>query len=294
MSETATQADAPAPTDIEVRARAMGWKPKEEYRGPDAGWRDADEFVRRGETELPVIRERYRATERKLAEVSGELKQATTVIADLTERFRTSDERAYKRAKADLVRERDAAIETGDKAAVHRVDAEIAEVERTAPKPVAPAPTAPPPQAPHPDAVEWAARNRWYQAGTDLANYAMGIHQGLLRTEPDLTVAENLERVTSAMRALYPDRIPAARAARQTPAEQEPPDDNPRRTEPAAVSGSSAPRGPARPNPRSFEAMPADSRAAFTKYAKAMEGKGKPLTKEEWAGTYWGQFQESA
>lgn len=301
MSATTQQVTDPEPlppTDIESRARAMGWKPKEEYRGPEAAWRDADEFVRRGETELPVIRERYRATERKLAEVSGQLTQATTVIADLTDRFRTSDERAYKRAKADLIRERDAAIETGDKAAVHRVDAEIAEVERTAPKPLPAAPAAPAPTAPHPDAVQWAARNPWYRPGTDLANYAMNIHQGLLQTEPDLTVAENLDRVTEAMRALYPARIPApARAAPRTNghAEPEPPDpDNPRRQEPASVSSSSAPRGPSRPGPRSFDAMPSDSKAAFTKYSKAMEGKGKPLTKEEWAASYWDQFQESA
>jgi len=301
MSTTTQQAldpEPPAQTDIESRARAMGWKPKEEYRGPEAAWRDAEEFVRRGETELPVIRERYRATERKLAEVSGELKQATGVIADLTERFRTSDERAYKRAKADLIKERDAAIETGDKAAVHKLDGEIAEVERTAPKPPPPAPAAPAPTAPHPEAVQWAARNPWYQPGTDLANYAMNIHTGLLQTEPTLTVAENLDRVTEAMRALYPQRIPPAARPAPRPnghAETDPPtDDNPRRQEPAAVSGSSAPRGPARPGTRSFEAMPSDSKAAFTKYAKAMEGKGKPLTKEEWAASYWDQFQESA
>lgn len=304
MSQTTTaEADAPAaPTDVEVRARAMGWKPQEEYRGPAAGWRDAEEFVRRGETELPVIRERYRATERKLAEVSGELKQATTVIADLTDRFRTSDERAYKRAKADLVRERDAAIETGDKAAVHRVDAEIAEVERTAPKP----PAAPQPQPPaqpnsvHPEVLSWDARNPWYRHNPDMAQEAQAIHMRLLEREPTLTLTENLDRVTDAMRGLYPDRVTTARLNRPLgqrtngAPESDPEPENPRRQEAAAVSGSSAPRGPARPGARSFEAMPSDSKAAFTKYSKAMDGKGKPLTKDEWAASYWDQFQESA
>jgi hypothetical protein len=38
--------------------------------------------------------------------------------------------------------------------------------------------------------------------------------------------------------------------------------------------------------------MPEASKQAFTRYAKQLEGKGAPLTKEEWAQSYWEQFEE--
>ena len=69
-------------------------------------------------------------------------------------------------------------------------------------------------------------------------------------------------------------------------------DDNPRRSEPAAVAASSPSRGAQRTNPRSFDAIPKESKDAFARYAKMMNGKGAPLTKEEWASDYWSQFQE--
>ena len=277
-------ADNPPPS-IEDRARSMGWKPQEEYRGPADGWRDATEFVRRGEEELPVMRERNRNLERKLIDVERRLNEGTTVISDLTERFRTSDERAYRRAQADLMRERERAVETGDKAEFNRVDAEITELARTAPKPAVAAP-APAAAQMHPDVVAWDQRNPWFRQNPDIAAVAQQIHISLLQTDPGLPMADNLERVTAAVRQVFPGRIPAPASQQQQG------NDNPRRQEAAAVGGSTPPPGPQRASPRNFETMPKESKDAFHRYSKQMEGRGKPLSKEEWAGTYWEQFQE--
>lgn len=282
--------------DVETRARAMGWKPQEEFRGNPADWRGADEFIRRGEQELPVLRERYRAQERQIVALRAGQDESTSVIKDLTERFRTADERAYKRARAELQKERDAAIEVGDKAAVHRADAELAELDETKPKAAAAAPAvaAAPAAAvavPHPEAIAWHQRNPWYQSDPVLTQAALRAHHELLNTEPDLSVGENLERVTQSLRAMYPGRIAAPAATRAAAAEVDP--DNPRRAEAGAVTASSASRGPARPNARSFANMPAESKDAYKRYAKQLEGKGKPLTEAEWATDYWSQFEEA-
>lgn len=276
-------------SDVEARARVLGWKPQAEYKGPPTGWRSAEEFIRRGEEELPVLRERSRATERRLQAVQTDLQQATGVIADLTERFRTADERAYKRARADLDKERALAVETGDTAKFREVEAEIADLETTKPKPAeARRPAAPATEQReevHPDALAWAAKNPWYHADAQMRNAALAVHQQLLAAEPDLSVSDNLARVTETVRAMFPGRGGAA--ARMPPVE-----DNPRRDEPAAV-GSGREPSRHRSNARNFDGMPRESKEAYTKYAKAMAGKGKPLTKDEWAGDYWAQFEEA-
>jgi hypothetical protein len=64
-----------APPDTEVRARTMGWVPKEEYKGNPDNWRDANEFVRRGEEILPIVQERNRDLTRRLTELETRSQQ---------------------------------------------------------------------------------------------------------------------------------------------------------------------------------------------------------------------------
>ena len=52
--------DDPPEITLEQRARAMGWKPLAEYRGDPRRWTDAAEFIRKGEEELPVLRDQSR------------------------------------------------------------------------------------------------------------------------------------------------------------------------------------------------------------------------------------------
>lgn len=295
-AQRAVEGDKPggdtSDTGIEARARLMGWRPKEEFRGPAEAWRDAEEFIRRGEEELPVLRERARASERRMTQMQTDLSETKGVLADFTERFRTADERAYKRARADLEKERLAAIEAGDVPAVRRIEGEVAELDEGKPKPSAEAkrPAAVPPAADagvHPDAVAWGRENGWYYADQGMRDAAMGVHQSLLVAEPDLSLRDNLARVTATIRTMFPGRVPEARRA---PAREED-DENERRNEPAAVGSGREGRGGGRPKAGSFDAMPADSKAAFARYSKSLDGKGKPLTKEEWAVDYWAQFE---
>jgi hypothetical protein len=301
VDDKAIEVDDGAQNEIEVRARAMGWKPQNEYRGPAGHWRDAAEFVRRGEDELPIVRERYRAAERKIDELKGQLDRTTAVISELTERTRTRDERAYQRAKRDLLSERDAAVEVGDTKAFRRIEAELEDLQKEAPTVVrsgtqaAAAGAVSQPQEPHPDAVRWAHANPLYQTDAAMAQEAHAEHIRLLNLEPSLSVTENLTRVTNILKARYPGRIEASMGQRgPAPAERQQvdgSDSNPKRAEPAAVTSSAAPRGPQRVSARSFEAMPSDSKDAFYRYQKSMSGKGQPLKKEEWAADYWQQFE---
>ena len=272
-------------TDVEARARSMGWKPKEEYRGPTGAWRDAATFVSKGENDLPILRERLRKQEQDLAAIRKGQDDATNVVLDLTERLRTADERAYKKARERVLAEREQAVEAGDKSAFAAAERELAEIDETKPKPVTkPAPAAP---AIAPEVLDWVKDNQWFETDGDMAEAARRIHGKLLKSQPHWSVAENLAEVTKRIRAAFPDNFPGDRAPDPDAATtDDAPPPNPRRAQPASVAASTPTA--ARPNPKSidalFAALPPDEKAAFERYRKQIDSKpnAKPLTKEEW------------
>lgn len=292
--------------DIERRARDAGWKPLDEYKGNPAQWRDAATFLKRGEEELPILRERLRKQERDLADLKRTGSASLQAQQEMADRLRRADERAYAKAKADLEAQKREAVQNGDTAAFDAVEASIKALDEDA-KPAArqqqqqPAAQAAAVGVPPPEVQAWGRRNPWFQALPELKSVAESIHIRLLTEEPDLSLAENLERMTAEMREMYPDRVrslgdaqrPAARQQAAAGGEGEE-DDNPRRRQAPAVAASGGDTGPRRAGAHTFEAMPKDSREAFTRYAKQFEAKEgfKPLTKAEWAADYWAQFEE--
>lgn len=256
---------------VESRARRMGWKPAEELRvQPRGGVLSAEEFLERGETDLPILRERLRSQDGQIVSMSKKLDEATTVITRLSDQFRTVEQRAYSRARQDLEKERESAIANADVREVKRLDSEIRELDKTAPAEprVATTPDKAA-EAINQDAAAWLADgNDWFTKSPDLAAEAQALHMSYQRTHPHLSVRANLDKVTDTIRRLYPERF-----------------ENTRRSAPAAVSPSSQ-GGAKRPDPKSFDALPADAKRDYDRYVKALAGKGKPFTKEEYAQYY--------
>ena len=49
-------------TDVEARARDMGWSPRDSWRGKAEDWIDAETFVKRGTEILPILRAKSRGS----------------------------------------------------------------------------------------------------------------------------------------------------------------------------------------------------------------------------------------
>lgn len=47
--EQPQEVQAPQYSDAEIHAMETGWKPKDQYTGPEGKWVDAEEYLRRGE-----------------------------------------------------------------------------------------------------------------------------------------------------------------------------------------------------------------------------------------------------
>ena len=210
-SGAAIPGEAPAAPDTEARARAQGWVPKEEFRGPADKWRDADEFVRRGEEELPILRERSRTLERKLAEIERENSTRYQRLEKLTEaaltRQRHDLQSRYEAAMRDAAATGD--VQRYDQLRVQQYEAVSDFDKRTRPpvedqtqndKNAAPA---------HEQAAveQWVEKNSWFRSDEELNMAAQGVHMRLRRDKPGMSLSENLAEVAREVRRRYPDKF---------------------------------------------------------------------------------------
>lgn len=107
--------------EVISQAKEMGWVPKDEYRGDKNNWRDADEFVERGEHILPIVQATVKKLKAELLTRDGEvasLKKAVessqTAIKALQKSYTESTAQKVADARAQLRAELKAAKEVGD------------------------------------------------------------------------------------------------------------------------------------------------------------------------------------
>lgn len=151
-----TDPTPPEPSDAEVQAMEMGWKPKEEFDGDTNKWVPADEFIRRQE-----LFDKIHAQNKKL-------KDMEKALQELSVHHKRVAEVEYKRALAELREKKKDALETGDADAVIRIEEEMEsmrEAQAAAPKPD----TAP---KIDPRFVSWVNRNTWYNNDPEMREYA--------------------------------------------------------------------------------------------------------------------------
>lgn len=313
--------------DVIARARRMGWKAPGEFRGDPAKAVTAQQFLDKA-VDPAILADRYqvldsrhsnleaahRASQAELAAMRQAQAETLDSVKALTAMSRNAEERGYKRAEAELKAQREAAVQGGDTAAFAAADAALDELKMTKPTPAAAAPaqqqTPPTQQHPAPTqqqqgapdlavVAEWVERNPYYQmighppkaeGNPQLTLEADGMFNGIKAANPQGNLSQWLEETGRRMRLIHPN-LPGSTPPQETRTNE--PASNPRRSEPGAVSpasGGGAPRAPAK---YTWDTMPQDSKDSYTKYAKQLEGHGEPLTKKEWAETYWGQFQDN-
>jgi hypothetical protein len=238
--------EKPEASDVEARARRMGWRPKDEYGGNPDRWVDAEKFIAKGENELPVLRERLRKLDGQLAETQSDLKSVLKLQ-------REQIERAVKKERERLQAEKREAIRAGDEARVDQIDAELAEAK-------APVEERPKNEVP-PEFVEWGKANPWFAQFPDMNAAAVGWYETLSKQRPDLTDTQKLRLISAEARKRYPERFPAQNKA------------------PSAVQGSNGTH--ARPKAKGWGDLPTEVRQV----AERLVSRGD-TTKEQYLKDY--------
>lgn len=100
--------------DYESEARELGWVPKDEFRGDESRWTDAESFVKRGETQMPLLKKQVETQKGEIDFLKRQVKKLAK-----------AEQNAYNAALEDLKRQQREAVEYGDVAAFEKVEARI-------------------------------------------------------------------------------------------------------------------------------------------------------------------------
>lgn len=109
--------------DYEAEARRHGWTPKDDFKGDQSKWVDAETFVKRADEVMPFLKKQNGALKREVDDLKRQMRKA----ADF---FSKAEERAYKQALADIEQKHAEAVEMGDVAAAKRAVGEMRDLEK--------------------------------------------------------------------------------------------------------------------------------------------------------------------
>lgn len=105
---------APVERDYEAEAKAQGWTPKEDFRGDETRWVDAETFMKRADEVMPLLKKQNAHLKSEIDQLKRSMRK---VVA--------SERNAHANALAELEARQEAAVETGDVAEHRRIGTEI-------------------------------------------------------------------------------------------------------------------------------------------------------------------------
>lgn len=275
----------PEANDVEVRAREMGWRNQDEFKGDPDKWVDAEEYVRRGEHVLPLVKAENKRLVERTDEMSREIQRLTQVVAENQNSMRDFAHYAAEQLREKLEdqrRELSARLREArrdeDDAAVAGIEEEIEEnrERRQALKAIpkgaaAPAPAAPQKVEETPEYRAWLAKNPWF-TGTSRADQAKAAAAERFAIE----VAKSGKRgqaffdgVDAMLEEVYP---------------------TPRRTDPAEDGRPSGGGGAG--SGKGFAGLPADAKAKAREQVSRFVGPNKMFkTEGDWFAYYAKQYE---
>lgn len=197
-----TPPEAPVLNEIEQQAVQSGWVPKEDWKGAEDDWVPAKQFVKRGQLEAELKRQR--------AETSHKEK----VIKSMKDHYLTLKEDAKKELLETLKRSHRDAVKSEDYMEATKISLQMEEVEENLDRKFkhhdqhveqVTAPVSTPP----PEFYEWQERNKWYQIGNtdDMTVEADQLAVAYMKRKPDAPYTDMLNYVTERMTKLYPEKF---------------------------------------------------------------------------------------
>ena len=200
--------DVKQPSRYEIDAREMGWRPKDEWEGDPEKWRDAKEFVERGEL--------YG----KIDTMGRELKETKKALRMLQEHHTKVRETEYKRAVEELKALQKKHLEEGNSDGYIETTELLTDLRAEQKAREVVAEVTPKQQGVDPRFIEWVSENSWYEKNQEMRDYADIIGQGYAAKNPGINPELVLKYVTKEVKSRFKDSF-----------------QNPNREKPTAVEG---------------------------------------------------------
>lgn len=280
-------------TEVEVKAKEMGWSPKEEFRGDPEKWVDAETFVKRGEEVLPILKANNRRLQERIAQTDKKLEETNKLLASATDAIEALKATTSK-AALDTVRQQEVQLKGALKAAREADDVDqeldisarlqetrtaIKEAEKEASKPKVETPTPPTPENPndptkHPEWKSWIADNSWF--GKDKRKTAVALAAATeLREGGDTSEGRAFfDKITDEVDKVFNP----SKTTRETPSK---------------VEGTTGGGGGGSGRGKTYADLPAEAKQACMNVANRVVGPGRAhKSTEEWQKAYAAKYFE--
>lgn len=278
MSENQIVESAATP-EVQAKAEKMGWIPPSRFKGDPEKFVDADIYIERGETVLPILREHNKRLHTEMETLRAEnrrtqdaLRNATLAIEQIEERHSVETQKAVERAREQVKAQLAAASQAGDHEGVAELTDQLTKLnaaEREAETGKKPETAAPQAFVPDPELKAWNDENPWF--GKDRKKTAVALAAAEeLRTGGETAQGRDFfELVKAEVEKVFP------------PAEKETP------TSKVEEGRSGTPGESSRGGKKGFAALPQDAKDACNADVKKFVGPGKRYkTADEWRARY--------
>jgi len=261
---------------VEKEARIFGWVPKEEFRGSDSDWVDAEVFVKRGKEINPILRKNNELLMKKLDEKAKEIDSIKASV----EEFKAFQQESFERKAAEyevqiaqLKSQKREAIAAGDGDLVVDIDDQIdslkdaqkeakAEAKKKAEEP---AKTEAQVSIPNdPDLQSWLGRNQWFGDDVEMTDVANGLGSSVRRQFPHLSGRAFLDKLDEKIVEYFPHKTLGKKAKG------------------SAVDSTGNVRGGTTSGKKSYDNLPDDARQACDRFIK----QGWIKSKQEYVDSY--------
>jgi hypothetical protein len=279
MSEAGEAAvvESAAPAEVQAAAEKMGWIPPARFKGDPERFVDAEAYIERGETVLPIVKEQNKRLHAEVAELraagvaqAAALKAAQDAIDQIEERHSVATQKAVEDARRQVKAQLAAASEAGDHDGVAELTDQLTQLNSAEKEsgPVKKETAAAPAYVPPADLVEWNNDNPWFGKDKRKTALALGIAQELRdggeksvgRAFYEL-VKEELDQTLPPKAEPRGDKVEGARNGSENEVRQ---------------SGK-----------KGYAHLPADAKAACDSDGRRFVGKGKKYeTQAEWRARY--------
>ena len=193
MAEAAQKIETPEPsvqpTETENKATDLGWKPKDQWEGNPEEWRSAKEFVDR------------QSLFDKIDNLKSTIWELKRDYKSVYETISKAERAKYDSEIMKLKAERKQAAREGDTEKVVEISDQLEQVQATATQPVVTQ------QGPDPVYAEWEQKNKWYRDKPELKNDADDFGRIFRMQNPNSSMQEMLDYVTTKMRKIYPEDL---------------------------------------------------------------------------------------
>lgn len=261
------------PSESEVKASRLGWVPKAEFKGNPDQWRDADEFLARGEEIHGYLKKDLDRLQTTLTQKDREIDEIRRTMAEFQKFHNETEARAYARAIEELKKAKVTAIEQGDGEKVVELDDQISTLKEAQKKPAIEVKQQV--DQVNQEYIDWLPNNRWYLEDRELQELAEDFGEAIKKRNPELVGKAFLDKVTEKVKKVAPEKF-----------------ENPNRSQ-STVGTSSDNRVASSKKKKGYDDLPPDAKAACdrfvnTKVTNKQTGKVEPLmTREQYVKEFF-------